>query len=84
MNELKLRKLFTQLFGLELYDYFQRIRMQEAASLLREDNLTVSETGYRLGFYNLSHFTRLFEQHISSNPKKWSMGQGSLADKTAR
>jgi len=74
MNELKLRKLFTQIFGLGLYDYFQRIRMQEAARLLREENLTVSETGYRLGFSNLSHFTRLFEAHIGSKPKKWSMG----------
>jgi len=74
MNELKLRKLFTQIFGLGLYDYFQRIRMQEAARLLREENLTVSETGYRLGFSNLSHFTRLFEQHLGAKPKKWSMG----------
>ncbi|AKD58533.1 hypothetical protein SD10_14210 [Spirosoma radiotolerans] len=73
MNELKLRKLFTQVFGMGLYDYFQHIRMQEAARLLREENLTVSETGYRLGFSNLSHFTRLFEEHVGSKPKKWSM-----------
>ncbi|MVM40545.1 helix-turn-helix domain-containing protein [Spirosoma sp. HMF3257] len=76
MNELKLRKLFIQIFGLGLYAYFQRIRMQEAARLLREENLTVSETGYRLGFTNLSHFTRLFEQHMGSKPKKWSMEKG--------
>lgn len=75
MNEQKLRKLFTQIFGMGLYDYFQRIRMQEAARLLRDENLTVSETGYRLGFSNLSHFTRLFEQHIGAKPKKWSMGK---------
>ena len=76
MNELKLRKLFTQVFGMGLYDYFQRVRMQEAARLLREENLTVSEAGYKLGFSNLSHFTRLFEQHIGAKPKKWSMGKG--------
>ncbi|GAB4029130.1 helix-turn-helix transcriptional regulator [Spirosoma jeollabukense] len=76
MNELKLRKLFTQVFGMGLYEYFQRIRMQEAARLLREEKLTVSETGYRLGFSNLSHFTRLFEEHLGCKPKKWSMGQG--------
>lgn len=75
MNELKLRKLFTQVFGLGLYNYFQRTRMQEAARLLREENLTVSETGYRLGFSNLSHFTRLFEEHLGTKPKKWSMGK---------
>ncbi|GAB3281155.1 AraC family transcriptional regulator [Larkinella harenae] len=76
MNELKLRKLFVQIFGMGLYDYFQRVRMQEAARLLRDENLTVSETGYRLGFSNLSHFTRLFEEHLGSKPKKWSMEKG--------
>jgi AraC-like DNA-binding protein len=76
MNELKLRKLFTQVFGMGLYDYFQHIRMQEAARLLREEKLTVSEAGYRLGFSNLSHFTRLFEEHLGCKPKKWSKEQG--------
>ena len=73
MNELKLRRLFTQIFGSGLYDYFQSIRMQEAARLLKEEQLSVSEVGYHLGFTNLSHFTRLFEEHTGIKPKKWSM-----------
>lgn len=72
INELKLRKLFTQVFGKGLYPYFQHIRMQEAARLLKEERLSVSETGYRLGFTNLSHFGRLFEEHMGTKPKKWS------------
>ncbi|MEE6188054.1 MULTISPECIES: AraC family transcriptional regulator [Chitinophagaceae] len=27
---------------------------------------------YALGFENLTHFTRLFEQHIGMKPKKYS------------
>lgn len=73
MNELKLRKVFTQVFGMGIYDYYQHIRMKEAARLLKEDNLSVSEVGYKLGFSNLSHFGRVFEQHIGVKPKKWSM-----------
>lgn len=71
MNELKLRKLFTQVFGKGLYDYHQHLRMAEAARLLKEDRLTVSEAGYRLGFSNLSYFGRLFEEHLGIKPKKW-------------
>jgi AraC-like DNA-binding protein len=74
MNELKLRKLFTQVFGMGIYDYYQHIRMKEAARLLKEENLSVSEVGYKLGFSNLSHFGRVFEEHIGVKPKKWSMG----------
>jgi len=72
MNELKMRRLFTQVFGQGIYDYYQHMRMQEAARLLREEKLSVSETGYRLGFENLSHFSRVFEKHIGKKPKQYS------------
>lgn len=72
MSESKLRRLFRQVFGLSLYAYYQRVRMQEAARLLRDAKLSVSETGYRLGFENLSHFTRVFAQHLGQKPKQYA------------
>lgn len=72
MNEQKLRKLFIQVFGKGLSDYHQHIRVIEAARLLKEEKLSVSEAGYRLGFTNLSYFGRLFEKHMGMKPKKWS------------
>jgi AraC-like DNA-binding protein len=47
--------------------------MQEAARLLKEQHLTVSEVGYRVGFTNLSHFSRVFERHLGLKPKKYSV-----------
>ncbi len=73
MNVLKLRKLFTQVFGKGLYEYSQYLRIQEAARLMRYDHLSVTEAGYQLGFTNLSYFGRLFEQHFGMKPKKWSI-----------
>lgn len=75
MSEPKLRKLFKQTFGKGVFDYFQSMRMQEAARLLKEKRLTVSDVGYQLGFTNLSHFSRVFEQHIGMKPKKYSVNQ---------
>lgn len=72
MSEPKLRKLFKQTFGQGVFDYYQTLRMQEAARLLKEQRLSVSEVGYRLGFTNLSHFARVFEQHFGLKPKKYS------------
>lgn len=73
MNELKMRKLFTQVFGMGIYDYYQHLRMKEAARLLRDKKLSVSEVGFEMGFENLSHFTRVFEKYIGKKPKKYSM-----------
>lgn len=72
MSEPKLRKLFRQTFGKSVFDYYQTLRLQEAARLLKEQHLTVSEVGYQVGFTNLSHFSRVFEQHMGLKPKKYS------------
>ena len=72
MSVSKMGKVFKHIFGDSIYSYYQKLRMQEAAFLLREEKLSVSEVGYQLGFSNLSHFTRLFEKHMGMKPKKYS------------
>lgn len=79
MNELKLRRLFTQVFGMGIYDYYQHLRMKEAARLLREENLSVSEAGYQMGFENLGHFTKVFEKHIGKKPKKYAQSFNTIS-----
>ncbi|PYF77437.1 helix-turn-helix domain-containing protein [Pedobacter nutrimenti] len=73
MNELKMRHIFIQVFGMGIYDYYQYWRIKEAARLLREQRLSVSQAGYELGFTNLSHFSRVFERHMGMKPKKYAM-----------
>ncbi len=72
MSETKLNQLFKQTFGDSIYNYFQTARMEEAAFLLKQANRSVSETGYELGFSNLSHFSRLFHKHFGMTPKKYA------------
>jgi len=62
MNINKMRKLFIQIFGMGIYEYFQKQRMEEAARRLKNEQSYVSEVGYEMGFENLSHFTRMFEK----------------------
>jgi len=73
MSEPKLRKLFKQTFGKGVFEYYQWARMQQAAQLLRQKHLTVAEAGYQLGFTNLSHFARVFEQHWGMKPKRYAV-----------
>jgi AraC-like DNA-binding protein len=72
MSATKLKRLFRQIFGNSIFSYYQEFRMKEAARLLKEKNLSVSDVGYRLGFTNLSHFSRVFEEHIGMKPKQYS------------
>ena len=69
LSQTRMNRLFRQIFGDSIYNYYLTARMTEAARLL--NRLSVSETGYQLGFTNLSHFTRLFERHFQMKPKHY-------------
>lgn len=73
MSPTKLKRLFSQIFGNSIFSYYQDLRMKEAAALLREKKYSVSEVGYKLGFTNLGHFSRIFKKHIGMSPKKYAM-----------
>lgn len=73
-GETKMKDLFKQVFGDTIYNYYLQARMEEAAFLLKHGGLSVSETGYQLGFANLSHFGRLFEKYHGMKPKKYASG----------
>jgi len=72
MSPTKLKRLFKQIFGNSIFSYYQEFRMKEAARLLKEEKLSVSDVGYQLGFTNLSHFSRVFKEHIGMKPKQYS------------
>ena len=75
MSVSKLTDLFKQVFGESIYDYFQKARMEEAGHLLKQGGYSVSETGHRLGFSNLSHFSRLFGKYYGTTPKRFTTNQ---------
>ncbi len=73
MSATKLKRLFKQIFGNSIFSYYQEFRMKEAAHLLKEKTYSVSEVGYQLGFTNLSHFSKIFMEHMGMKPKQYSM-----------
>lgn len=72
MSPTKLKNLFKQIFGNSIFNYYQEFRMKEAAILLKQGDLSVSDVGYKLGFTNLSHFSKVFAAHIGVKPKQYS------------
>jgi len=72
MSPTKLKLLFKQIFGNSIFRYYQEFRIKEAARKLKEEKLSVSDVGYQMGFTNISHFSRVFKEHIGMKPKQYS------------
>ena len=59
---------FTAMVGMPPYRYLITLRIQRAAQLLRESDLTVTQILHRVGFHSPSHFTTTFRRHMGVSP----------------
>lgn len=65
----KLRQLFQQVYGTTPYQYFQEQRMQEAHRLIAQEQLSVMEAGYQVGYSHMGHFSQAFKKQFGYLPK---------------
>jgi AraC-like DNA-binding protein len=63
-----LGQIFRQEFGETLGEYLTRIRVRAAAAMLANSDLPLSAIAIDLGFYDQSHFTRVFRQLTGATP----------------
>jgi AraC-like DNA-binding protein len=80
MSESQLKQSFREVFGVSIYQYFQQERLERAKQLLSENNRTVKEVGYELGFTNIGHFSRLFERLYHIKPKKFQIDRRGVLE----
>tara|TARA_Y100001933_G_scaffold262971_1_gene322754 strand:- start:102645 stop:103598 length:954 start_codon:yes stop_codon:yes gene_type:complete len=65
------RKLFTQAMHVSPQDYWQRLRIRMALSLLRSSDQSILQISQQVGFESLSSFNRLFKQIMGTSPRSW-------------
>ena len=69
LNSKKLKYGFKKIFGSTPYKYSIDIRMEQAFKKLKEDNLSVSEVAYSLGYNYPANFTTAFKKHYGFTPQ---------------
>jgi len=58
--------------NLSTSDFIRTLRLQRAARLLNNASGTVSEIAYKVGFNNLSYFSRTFRKHFGKLPSDFT------------
>lgn len=72
-----LNRLFVRTLGVTPLKIRQRIRLEQAATWLRETNWTAAAIAERLAFTDPAHFSRAFKQHYGQSPAAY---RETLAD----
>jgi len=68
-NETKIKKIFKQVYHTTLHAYVQKLRLDEANLLLREENLTIGEIAKKVGYKHQGYFSKLFFATYGVYPK---------------
>jgi signal transduction histidine kinase/DNA-binding response OmpR family regulator len=74
LNRVQLYRKFSSITGLLPKDYIKQIRLNKAAKLLRERQLTVAEIGYAVGYSAPSNFNFAFKAYYGKTPKEYQEG----------
>lgn len=66
-----LRRLFKARTGMTVNHYLQQLRLCQAASLLRETDLSISEIAARCGYDDSNYFSSVFHRHMRQTASQY-------------
>ncbi len=70
LNSFKLKKNFKELFGVPVFKYLQNERLTKANALLREQDMTIQEVAWQVGYDSLSSFSNAFSKKFGFRPSE--------------
>jgi len=71
LNEFTLKHDFKAVFGSTVFGYLRMVRMEMAAKLLRQREMSVIEIAMEVGHSNPSHFSKVFREYHGCRPSEF-------------
>jgi len=68
MSRSNLLRKIKKLTGLSVSQFIRQVRLKEAMEMLKQENVTVSEVSYAVGFGSTSYFIKCFRDHYGYPP----------------
>jgi AraC-like DNA-binding protein len=72
VSETKLKNDFKSVYGIPIYQYFQKARMQAAREVLQTKRFSIKQVAQEMGYSNLSNFTIAFKKEFGILPSQLS------------
>ena len=72
ISRAQLHRKMKELTGISTSEFIRNIRLEQAARLLREQKINVTQVAYTVGFSNLAHFSTIFRKHFGVSPSEYA------------
>src|SRR5881398_1725356 len=71
-------RLFSSVLGVTPHQYLVRSRLRHAARLLADNDISITDVAYDVGFGDLSNFVRTFHRAPGVSPRRFREGSRGM------
>ena len=72
ISRVQLHRKMKELTGISTSEFIRNIRLEQAARLLKEQKINVTQVAFAVGFSNLAHFSTVFHKHFGVSPSDFT------------
>lgn len=71
ISRAQLHRKMKEITGISTTEFIRNLRLEQAARLIREKKLNVTQIAYTVGFENQAHFSTVFKKHFGMTPTEF-------------
>ena len=71
ISRTQLHRKMKEMTGLPVTEFIRNIRLEQAARLLKEQKVNVTQVAYSVGFSTLAHFSTVFRKQFGVSPTEY-------------
>jgi AraC-like DNA-binding protein len=72
ISRAQLNRKMKEMAGIPASELIRNIRLEQAARLLKEQKINITQVAYTVGFSNLAHFSTIFRKHFGVAPSEYA------------
>lgn len=76
ISRAQLHRKMKEITGIPAGDFIRNLRLEQAARLIRERKINVTQVAYAVGFNNQTHFSTIFRKNFGMTPTEYAENKG--------
>lgn len=72
ISRTQLHRKMKEMTGVATSEFIRNLRLDQAARLLRDGKINVTQVAYAVGFNNSAHFSTVFKKHFGMSPTEYA------------
>lgn len=72
ISRAQLHRKMKEIAGVSTGEFIRNLRLQQAARLIEEGKVNITQVAYAVGFNNQTHFSTVFKKHFGMTPTEYA------------